>query len=227
MSSIAECVPMRPKEARTDKQVAAGKKLGQRALLNSLFGQSAARAYHLLMAVDTLFLDTETTGLGGNAEAIEIGVTDAAGTILMDVRIRPTCPIDDGAAAVHGITLEQLTGAPNWPAVADELRELLTGRPVVIFNAGYDTRILQQTARAHGDAAEWIAELDITCAMKLAAGCYGATNRHGTISLANSVIAAKVEWAGKAHSAAGDAATTANVVRAMADLFPPLLAREL
>jgi len=223
---IAECVPMRAKVDRTEKQVEAGKKLGRLALLNSARGKGAATAFHLVEALNAVFLDTETTGLGSAAEAIEIGVTDATGTILLDVRLYPTCTIDEEAAQVHGITLEQLIAAPNWLTIEKDLREPLSGRPVVIFNESFDRRILQQTARAHGDPAEWIAGLDITCAMKLAAKCYGATNKYGTISLTNAVLAAGVQWAGKPHSATGDAATTANIVHAMADIFSEVMTEE-
>ncbi len=53
-------------------------------------------------------------------------------------------------------------------------------------------------------------------AMKCAALVYGATNRYGTISLANATARAGVVWEGDAHSAAADALATAALVHKMA-----------
>jgi len=61
----------------------------------------------------------------------------------------------------------------------------------------------------------WILGLDTECAMYRAADAFGATNQYGTISLINAAAAAGVEFQGKAHSAAGDAATTAELWRCM------------
>jgi len=96
---------------------------------------------------------------------------------------------------------------------------------VVIFNSDFDTRMLQQTATAHTQgmgredydaAVKWIVDLETVCAMYRAAKVYGATNQYGTISLINAAAVAGVEFQGRAHSAAGDAATTAALWRAMA-----------
>ncbi len=95
---------------------------------------------------------------------------------------------------------------------------------MVIFNSDFDTRLLEQTATAHtaGQGVEaydatvkWILDLDTQCAMYRAADVYGATNQYGTISLVNAVAAAGIEFQGLAHSAAGDAATTAALWRLM------------
>ena len=45
------------------------------------------------MKDDPLFLDTETTGLDGQAEICELSVIDAGGSVLMDTLIRPLQPI--------------------------------------------------------------------------------------------------------------------------------------
>ncbi|MCV5373279.1 3'-5' exonuclease, partial [Escherichia coli] len=85
--------------------------------------------------------------------------------------------------------------------------------PVIIFNARFDIRILKQTAAAHSDPADWLEEMTVYCAMELAAGYYGATNRYGTISLASAASQAGLTWEEQAHSAA-DARMTAGVVNA-------------
>ncbi|WP_143359843.1 3'-5' exonuclease, partial [Escherichia coli] len=66
-------------------------------------------------------------------------------------------------------------------------------------------------------------ELTVYCAMELAAGYYGATNRYGTISLACAASQAGLTWEGQAHSAIADARMTAGVVNAIAAYHLELL----
>lgn len=78
-------------------------------------GQRLAVLSRLKLAL--LFLDTETTGLGNNAEALEIGLTEADGRVVFETRLRSTVEIDPQAAAVHGIDAPALRGEPSWPDV--------------------------------------------------------------------------------------------------------------
>jgi len=171
-----------------------------------------------------VFLDTETTGLDDDAQVVEIAIVDATGTVLFESYCRPTVPVEPEAQRVHGIGPEVLAAAPAWPDIADQVSEVLEGKRVVIFNSDFDIRILQQTATAHTDgmgreaygaAVKWVLDLETECAMCRAADVYGATNQYGTISLINAAAAAGIDFQGKAHSAAGDAATTAALWRTM------------
>ena len=83
---------------------------------------------------------------------------------------------------------------------------------------------MQQTATAHAagqgvgaydEAVKWILDLDTQCTMYRAADVYGATNRYGTISLINADARAGIDFRGRAHSAVGDATTTALLWQAM------------
>jgi DNA polymerase-3 subunit epsilon len=219
---IADCVPMREKRPQTEKQQQAGARLGLQARMESQRGRSARLAYTWL-SQDPVFLDTETTGLGNDAEALEIGLTDASGCVVFETRLKPTVSIEPAAAAVHGISDAELDDAPSWPDIAQQLQHHIGQRPLVIFNAGFDTRILKQTAAAHGDSAEWLDGLTVYCAMQLAADHYGATNRYGTISLASAVGQAGLSWSGRAHSAVTDAVMTAGVVNAISSYHRQLL----
>ncbi|HEB2080480.1 TPA: 3'-5' exonuclease, partial [Escherichia coli] len=96
-------------------------------------------------------------------------------------------------------------------------------RPVIIFNARFDIRILKKTAAAHSDPADWLEELTVYCVMELAAGYYGASNRYGTISLACAASQTGLNWEGQAHSAIADARMTAGVVNAIAAYHLELL----
>jgi len=163
----------------------------------------------------TVFLDTETTGLNSDAEIVEIAIVDGSGNVIFESYCRPTVPVDPGAEAIHGIGSDNLATAPAWPAIAEQVKTALAGKKVVIFNSAFDTRILRATAAAHGDPADWLDALVTDCAMYRAASIYGATNRYGTISLVNAAARAGVEFQGKAHTAAGDAMTTALLWEAM------------
>ena len=88
---IADCVPMREKRPLTSKQQLAGQRLSVLSRLNSTSGRMARQAYDWL-SLAPLFLDTETTGLDNTAEALEIGLTDAAGQVVFETRLNPRSP---------------------------------------------------------------------------------------------------------------------------------------
>lgn len=103
-----------------------------------------------LLGSDALILDSETTGLGRDAEIIELAVIDMAGQVIFARRLRPLGSIDPGAAAVHGIKLADLAAAPTLPDLYADLVGVLAGRRVVIYNAAFDVRLLAQSCRAWG-----------------------------------------------------------------------------
>ncbi|MGS9092663.1 3'-5' exonuclease, partial [Salmonella enterica subsp. enterica serovar Infantis] len=57
------------------------------------------------------------------------------------------------------------------------------------------------------------------CAMRLAAGYYGSTQRYGTLSLASAVRQADLCWSGRAHSAVADAVMTARLLNDFAEYW--------
>jgi len=114
--------------------------------------QDRARAWavKLLAQPDLLILDTETSGLHGSAEIVQIAIIDKSGTVLLDTLVRPTRPIPRDASAIHHITDERVKDAPTFADIAPQLRELLHGQTVVIYNADFDCRMLKQSAAACG-----------------------------------------------------------------------------
>ncbi|HFL6568371.1 TPA: exonuclease domain-containing protein [Salmonella enterica] len=218
---LADCVPMRAKRPQTEKQRQASARLGLQARMKSERGRFAMQA-HTWLALDPVFLDTETTGLDAGAQALEIGLVNARGERIFETRLKPTVGIDPAAAEVHGISDEDLVRAPSWPDIAQQLQHHIGRRPLVIFYAEFDTRILKQTAAAHNDPASWLDSLTVYCAMRLAAGYYGPTNRYGTISLSCAVSQAGLSWIGEAHSAVTDAVMTAQVVNNIAGYWHEL-----
>lgn len=214
---IADCVPLRERVKRdpTPHEAKARAVLAVRAKLRSSLAKASRKAAAWL-ADEALVIDTETTGLGYDAQVVELAIVDAAGSVLLETRLRPSVPVEAEAEAVHGIGAEALAAAPSWPEVAAQVEQLLRGRRVVAFNADFDFRLLRQTGAAFGDGLPWLAEVEQRCAMYLSARAYGPTNRYGTISLSAATAEAGVSWEGVAHSAAADARVTAALLRVLA-----------
>ncbi|UCH27176.1 MAG: 3'-5' exonuclease [Trueperaceae bacterium] len=98
---------------------------------------------------DFVVLDTETTGLGSDAEVVDIGVVDRHGQILLESLVRPRSGhVPSGAARVHGLTMRHLQAAPTWPEVLPSLIRAVAGRRVLAWNAPFDRRMLEQSSRA-------------------------------------------------------------------------------
>lgn len=85
---------------------------------------------------DWVVWDTETTGLGRTAEIIQIGVLAPDGSVLVDSLVRPlgrqTMPRD--LAAIHGISIKTLAGAPSYPELVPTLIKTLKGKWVIAYN---------------------------------------------------------------------------------------------
>ncbi|BCO32065.1 DNA polymerase III subunit epsilon [Thiohalobacter sp. COW1] len=156
--------------------------------------------------MNEIFLDTETTGLGPDAEIVEIAIVGASGHPLLDTLVRPMGRIPAEATAVHGITADETAGAPAWAEIHDRVVELLSDRPVVIYNASYDVRLMQQTAALHGLE---IPEIDAHCAMLRFAEHWGEWDdyrgSHRWKRLNFAAAQAGHVWTGEAHRALADA----------------------
>jgi DNA polymerase III epsilon subunit family exonuclease len=158
-------------------------------------------------------LDTETTGLGSDAQIIEIAIIDITGVVLLHRRIKPSVAVEDDAADIHGITLEQLKNAPTWPEVVDDVRQVLQGKTVIIYNADFDMRLLCQTSIAYRLTTGWITEIKTRCAMQLASQFFRAScDSNRWISLKRAMSLAGLAWTGNAHSAVADTQATLTLI---------------
>ena len=194
----------------------------------SLAGARAAAsqwARQLLDRQDWVLLDTETTGLDNQAEVVQIGVLGPDGRTLLDTLVRPAGPIPRDASRIHGITGEMVAGAPAFAAVHAELQARLGGATVVCYNAAFDRRLLDQTARMHRCpplAARW------DCAMEQYArftGRWSASRgkflyvplpRNSPGSSGSSGGAGSAGSASGFHRAINDCLATLEVIRQMA-----------
>lgn len=107
--------------------------------------QRAVQLANQLIQQKPVYLDTETTGLNKTDEIVEISVIDENGATLFESLVRPTQPIPPEAARVHGITADMVKTARPWPLVWQQLKPVLAGRIIGIYNADFDLRMMQQS----------------------------------------------------------------------------------
>lgn len=125
-----------------------------------------------ILAVDPIFLDTETTGFSPQDVVIEIGVVDLAGQTVYESFIKPSIPIPEKASAIHGIREDMLTNAPSWKQAWEDLRPVLEGRFIGAYNADFDLRMMKQTHEHYG--LNWpIDDKNFFCVMQLYALFHG------------------------------------------------------
>lgn len=93
-------------------------------------------------------LDTETTGLDPRQghRIIEVAAIEMQGRKVSKRTfhryINPEREIDEGAAAVHGLTLDRLLDEPKFAEVAPALLEFIAGAELIIHNAPFDIGFL-------------------------------------------------------------------------------------
>lgn len=155
-----------------------------------------------MLASTGVIVDTETTGLDKRAQVVQLAIVRVDGHVLYNSLLRPTQSIPDDAVAIHGITNERVASAPTILSEMRKVRDLLTGVPVIIYNARFDTRILSQSLAAYGLATDWLPQLDVHCAM-LQYTDYRDSSRWLPLTGGN-------------HEAVGDCLATLDVIRRMA-----------
>ena len=172
-----------------------------------------------LLALEPLFLDTETTGLDAGAEIVEIAVLDRHGAVLFESLVKPVVPVPDEAIAVHGITNEDLAQAPAWPEVATVLDGLVAGRVLVAHNAVFDKRMLSQSSDRHRLPAPTGASWE--CTLELLTQPNGGRWPNLAVAMGLAGAIRPDPGAGRAHRAAYDAHCCRNIVLALAGAAPP------
>jgi DNA polymerase-3 subunit epsilon len=130
----------------------------------------------VLMRGDYVILDTETTDKNGS-EIIQIAIINSRGETLLNTLVKPHGEITQGAIGVHGITADQVKFQPTFPELLPQLKELLTGKDIIVYNAVFDRKALHQSAEAWViDKTEWKEISSWYCAMERFAVVYGQWN---------------------------------------------------
>jgi DNA polymerase-3 subunit epsilon len=136
-------------------------------------------AYKWLEA-NPIYLDTETTGLGGQDQICQIAIIGDDGKALLETLVKPTIPIPLDATRIHGITQAMVAGAPAWKDIWQRVAGILKDRTVVVYNANYDITLMHQSSRAFGvDDYYWPFNVEtFKCAMLAYAEFYGEWNEY-------------------------------------------------
>ena len=93
-------------------------------------------------------LDTETTGIDFKSghRVIEIGCIEIINRKFTgseyQTYLNPDRDIDEGAAKVHGLTLDFLQDKPRFVDIAEEFLEFIQGSELLIHNAEFDVGFL-------------------------------------------------------------------------------------
>lgn len=114
-----------------------------------------AKVIEVVNRNEFIVLDTETTGLGRDAEIVQLAILSCEGHPILDTLIRPKQKIPYEATSIHGITNEMVKDAPGLGEIVDCLLKSVDGRDVIIYNASFDMPMLRQTFVAHGLAIDW------------------------------------------------------------------------
>jgi len=153
------------------------------------------------LASRQIVLDTETTGLNARMgdRVIEIGCIELLSRNVTERQfhsfLNPEREIDEGAAKVHGLTLEFLADKPKFADVARDFVDYISGAELIIHNAAFDMEFLDQEFSLAGfkKLSEYAAGVVDTLAMArelhpgkrngLDALCerYGVNNSHRTL----------------------------------------------
>jgi len=153
------------------------------------------------LAPRQIVLDTETTGLNARMgdRVIEIGCIELLSRNVTERQfhtfLNPEREIDEGAAKVHGLTLEFLADKPKFADIARDFVEYISGAELIIHNAAFDVEFLDQelSFAGLGKLTEYAASVVDTLAMArelhpgkrngLDALCerYGVNNSHRTL----------------------------------------------
>lgn len=170
--------------------------------------RAAEWARDLLERSDWVILDTETTGTSPHDEVVQIAIVAADGRVLCDTLVKPTRPIPPEATAIHGISDADVRDAPSFPHVYGRVREILSGKRVVIYNAQFDLRLIHQTLIKHNLLPYGLDSDQAECAMLVYSAWVGERWLDGGYKWQ------KLENAD--HSAVGDCLATLTLIRKMA-----------
>ncbi|MBZ9715834.1 hypothetical protein [Deinococcus multiflagellatus] len=184
--------------------------------------QAAAFAQFRAWATDprALVLDTETTGLKGQAWEIAAGRPGHT-RILLDVRGEPETPWTEGALAMQAPDIrEQLRGLPHLRTHVAEVLELLTLNTPLAYVEAFDRPVIERTFDLRGlpefgCVALAYASLFPTPRWSTSRGFWK------TVKLAEACEAEGIDTTQvRAHSAAGDAWLAGQLILAVARRAP-------
>jgi CBS domain-containing protein len=172
-----------------------------------------------LLALDSVVLDTETTGLDARtARLVQLGAIrlgpggNLAEAARFEQLVDPGVPIPAMATSIHGITNENVRNAPSFSAIAPDLETFLGASVLIGHTIGYDLAVLQREYELSGRRWRRPRTLDVRDLAELAQP-----------TLARYDLDRLCEWlaidiSGR-HTAIGDALATARLFMALVPLL--------
>ncbi|MBN2043702.1 MAG: 3'-5' exonuclease [Anaerolineales bacterium] len=138
--------------------------------------EQAVRIARAMLAMDPIYIDTETTGFEDFDTLVEIAILNTDGSLLYQSLVKPNNSIPLGASRIHGITDATVAFAPNWKQVWPAVAAICKGRVAGFYNAEFDLRLLRQSCGLGG--IPWQYPLaDDFCVMELFARYFGTPGR--------------------------------------------------
>jgi DNA polymerase-3 subunit epsilon len=114
-------------------------------------------------------LDIETTGLTKADRIIEFGAvvfdTDILEVVAeLETLVNPLRNVPEDSTEIHGLTSSDLSLAPTFEEIADDLVNFLSGHPIVAHNADFDVKFLEREFARVGKPLSFS---DVTCTYKI------------------------------------------------------------
>jgi DNA polymerase-3 subunit epsilon len=162
-----------------------------------------------------LVFDVETTGTDKrNDQVIELCVQYGLdGSQSKTWRFKPSCAINPGAQAVHGISMDELADCPSFGDGADEILAIFAEADVVIgYNVAFDIDMLQSEFERLRRPGIDFSGKTIVDAFRLWQQCEPRSLQHAHKRFVGDSFDA-------AHSASADVAATARVLEGMLRAF--------
>ena len=162
-----------------------------------------------LFALEAVVLDTETTGLDPRtARIIEIGAVTLGGGRTTDRTFHSFVGLAEripaGATAVHGITDEDIAGAPPFIRVYEDLRRFVGRRVVIGHTLGFDLAVLKAECERTGSAFHSWPTLDARMLAEIAAPTLASFSVDGLAAWLQVTVSER-------HRAIADAQITAEI----------------
>lgn len=182
-----------------------------------IFIHSAA----MLLKMNPLVIDTETTALGEEAEVVEVAICDIWGNVIFQSLSRPTGNCDPEAMAVNKITPEMLANAPEWADIMGAVYKIINRRAITGWHVEFDARMLRQScAKAgHESYQRHIQFIDMKAPYEVFNGRISErTGKLALVSLSKAAEQQGITVPENAHRAAADVQMTAAIIRKMAGL---------
>lgn len=165
-------------------------------------------ARDLLRRRDWVILDTETTGTSDFDEIVQVAILSCEGKTLLNTLVQPTQLIPVEATAIHGITDHDVRDAAFFSEVYKEIEAIIWGKRLVIYNAQFDIRLIQQSLAKHNLSPMELDLDSVDCAMLMYSAWVGELWPYGGYKWQ------KLESGD--HTALGDCRATLELIKKMA-----------